>query len=44
MAIDLSTRIGAAADQHRTFMEMPRLPGNWRNYVPADSLDAPEPS
>lgn len=36
--------IGAAADQHRTFMEMPRLPGNWRNYVPADSLDAPEPS
>jgi dihydroorotate dehydrogenase (NAD+) catalytic subunit len=30
--------IGAAADQHRTFMEMPRMPGNWRNYVPADSL------
>ena len=30
--------IGAAADQHRSFMEMPRMPGNWRNYVPADSL------
>ncbi len=30
--------IGTAADQHRSFMEMPRMPGNWRNYVPADSL------
>ena len=30
--------IGAAADQHRSFMEMPRMPGNWRKYVPADSL------
>ena len=30
--------IGTAADQHRSFMEMPRIPGNWRNYVPADSL------
>ena len=31
--------IGVAADQHRSFMEMPRIPGNWRNYVPADSLE-----
>ena len=30
--------IGAAADRHHTFMEMPRRPGNWRCYVPADSL------
>jgi dihydroorotate dehydrogenase len=29
--------IGIAADQHRTFMEMPRLEGNWRNHVPAES-------
>jgi hypothetical protein len=30
--------IGVAADQRRSFMEMPRMPGNWRNYVPADCL------
>jgi dihydroorotate dehydrogenase (NAD+) catalytic subunit len=35
--------IGAAADRHRTFMEMPRIPGNWRRYVPADSLDDADP-
>jgi dihydroorotate dehydrogenase len=36
--LDARALIGAAADQHRSFMEMPRIPGNWRNYVPADSL------
>jgi dihydroorotate dehydrogenase len=36
--LDARDLIGTAADQHRSFMEMPRMPGNWRNYVPADSL------
>jgi dihydroorotate dehydrogenase (NAD+) catalytic subunit len=30
--------IGRAADARKTFAEMPRLDGNWRNYVPKDSL------
>ncbi|WP_173932448.1 dihydroorotate dehydrogenase [Chelativorans sp. Marseille-P2723] len=34
--------IGRAADEHRTFMQMPRGDGNWRNYVPADALPASE--
>ena len=38
--LDARALIGAAADQHRSFMEMPRIPGNWRNYVPPDSLGA----
>jgi dihydroorotate dehydrogenase len=29
--------VGRAADQHKTFMEMPRNPGNWRNYIPAEA-------
>jgi dihydroorotate dehydrogenase (NAD+) catalytic subunit len=36
--LDARDLIGMAADQHRVFMDMPRVPGNWRNYVPADSL------
>jgi hypothetical protein len=31
--------IGEAADKRKTFMEMPRIPGNWRNYVPPEALD-----
>jgi dihydroorotate dehydrogenase (NAD+) catalytic subunit len=31
--------IGRAADTRKTFAEMPRLQGNWRSYVPRDSLD-----
>jgi dihydroorotate dehydrogenase (NAD+) catalytic subunit len=30
--------IGRAADSRKTFAEMPRLAGNWRNYVPRDAL------
>ncbi|WP_426958485.1 dihydroorotate dehydrogenase [Muricoccus radiodurans] len=30
--------IGVAGDQHKTFMQVDRRPGNWRNYVPADAL------
>jgi hypothetical protein len=30
--------IGEAADQRRSFMEMPRMPGNWQNYVPDEAL------
>jgi dihydroorotate dehydrogenase (NAD+) catalytic subunit len=30
--------IGRAADARKTFAEMPRLAGNWRNYVPGDAL------
>jgi dihydroorotate dehydrogenase (NAD+) catalytic subunit len=29
--------IGRAADSRKTFAEMPRLAGNWRNYVPRDA-------
>ena len=36
--IDARDLIGAAADQHKSFMEMPRMPDNWKNYVPANSL------
>lgn len=32
--------IGRAADEHKTFMEMPRRDGNWRNHVPAEALPA----
>jgi len=31
--------IGRAADARKSFAEMPRLEGNWRNYVPRDSLN-----
>jgi dihydroorotate dehydrogenase len=31
--------IGRAADARKTFAEMPQLNGNWRNYVPRDSLN-----
>lgn len=37
--LDAAALIGRAADEHRSFMEMPRLPGNWRNHVPPESLD-----
>jgi dihydroorotate dehydrogenase (NAD+) catalytic subunit len=30
--------IGRAADARKTFAEMPPLKGNWRSYVPQDSL------
>jgi len=29
-----------AADARKTFAEMPPLQGNWRNYVPPDSLNS----
>jgi len=32
--------IGRAADARKTFAEMPRLDGLWRNYVPQDSLNS----
>jgi len=32
--------IGRAADVRKTFAEMPRLEGNWRNYVPKDALSS----
>jgi dihydroorotate dehydrogenase (NAD+) catalytic subunit len=32
--------IGRAADARKTFAEMPPLQGNWRNYVPPDSLNS----
>lgn len=35
---DAAASVGRAADEHRTFMQMPRRDGNWRNYVPADAL------
>jgi dihydroorotate dehydrogenase len=31
--------IGRAADARRSFADMPPLQGNWRNYVPQDSLN-----
>jgi dihydroorotate dehydrogenase (NAD+) catalytic subunit len=37
--IDADGLIGHAADARKTFAEMPRLEGNWRNYVPRDALD-----
>lgn len=30
--------IGHAADQHKTFMEMPHFRGNWLNYLPDEAL------
>ena len=38
--IDAQDLIGRAADARKTFAEMPRLKGNWRNYVPQDALKA----
>ena len=32
--------IGRAADARKTFAEMPSLKGNWRKYVPQDSLNS----
>jgi hypothetical protein len=32
--------IGRAADARKSFAEMPPLQGNWRNYVPRDSLNS----
>jgi hypothetical protein len=37
--INAQDLIGRAADARKTFAEMPRLDGNWRNYVPKDSLN-----
>lgn len=37
--LDARDIVGEAADKRRTFMDMPRLPGNWKNYVPAEALD-----
>jgi dihydroorotate dehydrogenase len=37
--IDAQVLIGRAADTRKTFAEMPRLEGNWRNYVPRDALN-----
>ena len=39
--MDAQDVIGRAADQHRTFMEMPLMQGNWRNHVPAEALGTP---
>jgi dihydroorotate dehydrogenase (NAD+) catalytic subunit len=38
MGLNARDLIGVAADQRRSFMEMSRMLGNWRNYVPADCL------
>ncbi len=38
--IDAEGLIGRAADARKTFAEMPRLDGIWRNYVPQDALKA----
>src|ERR1700722_10336708 len=38
--IDAQDLIGRAADARKTFAEMPPLQGNWRNYVPRDSLNS----
>jgi dihydroorotate dehydrogenase (NAD+) catalytic subunit len=38
-AIDAPDLIGRAADARKSFAEMPQLDGNWRNYVPQDSLN-----
>lgn len=37
--IDARDLVGVAADRHKLFAEMTPKPGNWRNYVPADSLN-----
>lgn len=37
--LDARDIIGEAADQRKTFMEMPLMPGNWRNYVPEEALE-----
>jgi dihydroorotate dehydrogenase (NAD+) catalytic subunit len=37
--IDAQDLIGRAADTRKTFAEMPKLEGNWRNYVPRDGLN-----
>lgn len=37
--LDARNIIGEAADKRKTFMEMPLMAGNWRNYVPAEALD-----
>jgi dihydroorotate dehydrogenase (NAD+) catalytic subunit len=38
--IDAQDLIGRAADARKTFADMPQLGGNWRNYVPQDSLNS----
>lgn len=38
--LDARDLVGRAADQHKTFMQMPRIPGNWRNYIPDDAQPA----
>jgi dihydroorotate dehydrogenase len=40
--MDAAAIVGRAADEHRTFMQMPRQEGNWRNYVPAEALPGQE--
>ena len=40
--LDAGAIIGEAADQRRSFMEMPRMPGNWQNYVPGNALEPDE--
>ena len=37
--IDAQDLIGRAADARKSFAEMPPSQGNWRNYVPQDSLN-----
>jgi dihydroorotate dehydrogenase len=37
--VDARDLVGRAADARRSFAEMPALPGNWRNYVPAEARD-----
>jgi dihydroorotate dehydrogenase (NAD+) catalytic subunit len=38
--IDAQDLIGRAADARKTFADMPRLGGNWRNYVPQNALNS----
>ena len=38
--IDAQDLIGHAADARKSFAEMPPLHGNWRNYVPQNSLNS----
>jgi dihydroorotate dehydrogenase (NAD+) catalytic subunit len=38
--IDAQDLIGRAADARKSFAEMPPLHGNWRNYVPQNSLNS----
>jgi dihydroorotate dehydrogenase len=35
---DAAAIVGLAGDEHKTFMQMPRQEGNWRNYVPTEAL------